>query len=257
MGARPIVARGLSLLASLRLSLGVFGAEQAVVGEMLDEAGQAAEDLGLADVAARVTRLRAKLVGKVEPEAAFRNDGDVWVVRYAGLELRLRDGKGPRYLATLLAAPGREVHVLAFGAGTAAVSPGVGDELAVGGPGGSLDGAPDERARDEYRARLSELRAELDEAELFADTGRAERVRAELEELTTQLAGRFGGRMALSGPAETARKAVTKVLRTQIGKLLEVHPALGRHLRESVRMGTTCVYAPQPAVEWDVAFGAA
>ena len=258
MGARPIVARGLSLLASLRLSLGVFGDEQAVVGEMLDEAGQGAEELGLADVAARVARLRAKLVAKVEPEAAFRNEGDVWVVRYAGLELRLRDGKGPRYLATLLAAPGREVHVLAFGAGVAAeVSSRVGDELEVGGLGGSLDGAPDERAREEYRARVGELRAELDEAELFADAGRAERVRAELEDLTVQLAGRFGGRVALSGPAETARKAVTKVLRTQIGKLLEVHPALGRHLRESVRMGTTCVYAPPTTVEWDVAFGAA
>lgn len=28
------------------------------------------------------------------------------------------------------------------------------------------------------------------------------------------------------------------VLRTQIGKLLDVHPDLGRHLRDTVRMGT-------------------
>ena len=69
-------------------------------------------------------------------------------------------------------------------------------------------------------------------------------------------AGRFGARAQLRGPAETARKAVTKVLRTQIGKLLDVHPALGRHLRDTVRMGTVCVYAPPTPVEWDVAFGA-
>jgi hypothetical protein len=54
------------------------------------------------------------------------------------------------------------------------------------------------------------------------------------------------------GPAETARKAVTKVIRTQIGKLLELHPALGRHLSETVRMGTVCVYAPSSRVDWDV-----
>jgi hypothetical protein len=45
------------------------------------------------------------------------------------------------------------------------------------------------------------------------------------------------------------------VLRTQIGKLLDMHPALGRHLRDTVRMGTVCVYAPPAPVEWDVGFG--
>ena len=53
-------------------------------------------------------------------------------------------------------------------------------------------------------------------------------------------------------PAETARKAVTKVIRTQIGKLLDLHPALGHHLRATVRMGTVCVYAPPTSMEWDL-----
>ena len=257
MQSRPIVARGQSMLASLRSSLGVAGEERTVIGEMLEEAGQCADDIGLADVAARVARLQAKLRKRVEPEAAFRNEGDVWVVRYAGREVRVRDGKGPRYLATLLATPGREVHVLELGAESGErPSPGAEDGLAVG-LGGSLDHSPDERARGEYRERLAELRAELDEAELFADAGRAERLRAELVQLVAQLAGRFGARPAVQGPAEAARKAVTKVLRTQIGRLLEVHPALGRHLRDSVQMGTVCVYAPATALEWGVAFGAA
>jgi hypothetical protein len=56
------------------------------------------------------------------------------------------------------------------------------------------------------------------------------------------------------GPAETARKAVTKVLRTQIGKLLDLHPALGQHLMETVRMGTVCVYAPPTRTRWTVVF---
>ena len=73
----------------------------------------------------------------------------------------------------------------------------------------------------------------------------------------TELAGRFGARSARRGPAETARKAVTKVLRMQIGKLLDLHPALGRHLRDTVRLGTVCVYAPATPVDWNVGFGPA
>jgi hypothetical protein len=176
-------------------------------------------------------------------------------VRFAGQDLRLKDGKGPRYLATLLAAPRREIHVLQFVTPAAPSSPGVHDGLTIGLPGDSLDDAPDERARRAYRARLDDLRSQLDEAERFADSGRAELLRAELDQLVAQLAGRFRTRAVRRGPAETARKAVTKVLRTQIGKLLDAHPPLGRHLRDTVRMGTVCVYAPPAPVDWDVAFG--
>jgi hypothetical protein len=44
---------------------------------------------------------------------------------------------------------------------------------------------------------------------------------------------------------------VTKALRTQIGKLLHDHPTLGRHLAQTVRMGTFCVYAPTTHVTWE------
>jgi len=71
----------------------------------------------------------------------------------------------------------------------------------------------------------------------------------------SQLAQRFGGHAHVRGPAETARKAVTKVLRTQIGKLLDLHPLFGQHLRDSVRMGTVCMYAPRAPMSWDVSFG--
>jgi hypothetical protein len=189
---------------------------------------------------------------------AFRRDGDVWTVRYAGGDIRLKDGKGPRYLATLLAAPGRELHVLELAAMSAPPTPsGAAHGVSIGSLGGSLDDTPDHRARREYRTRLTDLRAELDEAERLGDTGRAERLRVEVDQLVAELAGRFSGRSARRGPAETARKAVTKVLRTQIGRLLDLHPALGRHLRDTVRLGTVCVYAPTTLVEWSVGFGPA
>ena len=99
---------------------------------------------------------------------------------------------------------------------------------------------------------VEELRAEIAEAEEFGDSGRAEQLRGELEFLVAQLAQRFGSRARTRSAAETARKAVTKVIRAQIGKLLDAHPPLGEHLRAAVRMGTFCTYEPGTPTIWEV-----
>jgi hypothetical protein len=250
------VARAQSLLASVRLAARPTPKERDEIAAMLAEAAHTAQEIGLVDVVARTARLGAVVsqARAVRADNVFRQDGEVWTVRYAGRNLRLKDGKGPRYLASLLATPGREVHVLQFVPGAASAPAfGIPEGLSITTSDGGLDDAPDEQARRAYRARIDDLRAELDEAEQFADSGRSARVRGELEQLLAQLGGaRFGARSTRRGPGETARKAVTKVLRTQIGKLLDLHPALGRHLRDTVRMGTVCVYAPNAPVDWDV-----
>src|SRR5262249_21164821 len=154
-------------------------------------------------------------------------------------------------------APGREVHVLQFVAAASPAASAVQEGLTITVPGAACDDAPDERARREYRTRLDELRAGLDEAERRAESERAEPLPSEVQDLVAHLAERFGRRAERRGPAETARKAVTKVLRTQIGKLLDAHPTLGRHLRDTLRLGRVCVYAPPTPIEWDVAFPSA
>lgn len=259
MESPPIVARAQTLLASLELSLAPDAAGRERIAVRIAEAGRVAGALGIADVAARVAHLltRAGDAPAAPHENVFHQDGEVWTVRYGGRDLRLKDGKGPRYLAALLAAPGRELHVLQFVAPAAApraagASAGASEGLSVRAAIDGGEDALDESARRAYRARLEDVRAELDEAEEFADHGRAERLRTEMEHLVAELASSFGRRTARRGPAETARKAVTKVIRTQIGKLLELHPALGRHLSETIRMGTVCVYAPADSVDWDV-----
>jgi hypothetical protein len=257
MRSQATVARAQSQLASVRLSMDLGSAERERTVEMLAQAGQTARQLGLVDVRARVDRLQAKIAGRrAEAAHTFRREGEVWTALYRGRELRLKDGKGPRYLATLLAAPGREFHVLELAAGTSpTVAVATADGLSIGEPGGALDDGPDSRARREYRSRLDEVLLELEEAERFCDGGRTERLRMELDVLKSQLSSQFGTRIRRRGPAETARKAVTKVLRTQIGKLLDLYPALGQHLLDTVRMGTVCVYAPSMPNNWTVLFG--
>lgn len=253
MRARPVVAQAQSLLVAVRLSGELEPAARTRTAAMLAEVEQTARELDLVDVLARVDRLRAKLPRLHAAGAnTLRHEGDVWSVRYAGTSVRVKDARGLHYLAALLAAPGREQHVLQLASlGRTATAAAVGG-TPVAALGMPLDATPDARARSEYGARVGELRAGLDEAERFGDLGRAERLRDELDQLTRELATRYRRRARVSGPAESARKAVTKALRSQISHLLVRHPLLGRHLRDAVRMGTVCVYAPSTRVDWDV-----
>jgi hypothetical protein len=113
----------------------------------------------------------------------------------------------------------------------------------------------DARARDEYRERLAELRAEVDAAEQRNDAIAADRARHELDALETALTEAFGlgGReRRLGDPAERARKAVYNRVRGAISALEAQHAELGRHLAHSIRTGTYCSYRPERSVQWRV-----
>jgi hypothetical protein len=258
MRARPFIAMAQAALVETRLSLDPTAAADATVAATLAEAEQTASELGLRQVRARAGRLREAMTRTRATDVnRFLCEGEIWSVAFRGVEIRLKDGKGPRYLATLLAAPGHDFHVLELAGGTPSTGStrAASEGLAVGRLGG-LEDAPDARAMREYRARLDDLRVEIDEADALGDGARAERLRGELDLFASQVSQRFGSRARTRGPAETARKAVTKVLRTQIAKLLDAHPILGEHLRHAVKTGVFCSYAPDVATSWDVSFPA-
>lgn len=186
------------------------------------------------------------------PEAAtaaeFRRDGEIWTLVYAGRAVRLRDTKGLRDLAALLAHPGRElaVHELA---GSVLRGPAPG--LPTAGDGGIE--LADRTAIDAYRRRLVELQGELDDAADAHDLGRAERARAERDALVDELSAvtGLGGRPRRGGSdLERLRKAVGNRIRQALGRIEDAHPELGRHLRVSVRTGTFCRYQPDREVRW-------
>jgi AAA ATPase domain len=254
MRSRPVVAHAQSLLAAVWLSADPDASMRARALAALGEAEPVARELGLVDVLARTERMRDGLRRRYPAGGnLFRREGDFWTLRYAGSDVRVKDTKGMRYLAMLLASPGRELHVLrlAGAAPPSSLPRGTLRGLTLGGFGQPLDDAPDARARREYRKRLLDLRDELEEAERFGDLGRTGRLRAEIEHLVVQLTMRRSKSGRSNEPAEKARKAVAKALRTQIVKLAAEHRALGRHLSESIHTGTFCVYDPPAPVEWE------
>jgi tetratricopeptide (TPR) repeat protein len=186
--------------------------------------------------------------------------GDYWDIEYGGRTVSIRDLKGLRYLARLFGDPGREFHVLdlvsAENPPPAAESPSARQQRAA------LDHQVvgetlDEQARTAYRRRLSEIELDIEDARSQGDLGRAARAEAEREFLVRELSSAFGigGRSRQTGSAsERARVSVTRALRTAIGRIVEHHQILGRHLEHSVRTGTYCCYAPDPAhpVRWDL-----
>jgi DNA-binding response OmpR family regulator len=195
------------------------------------------------------------------PMRVFRREGEYWTIGFQTEWGRLRGSKGLIYVAHLLRAPGQEFHVLDLIALTRApidgVAPGAGgDDLAVGGLGDAGE-LLDARAKHAYRQRLADLRAELAEAERFADGGRIARIREEIERLAQQLAAAIGlgGRdRRAAAVTERARVNVTRAISDSLKRIREPAPLLARHLDASIRTGAFCAYQPADSsgVPWQL-----
>jgi len=239
--------------------------DQTRAGELLAEARDVAQTLGLTRIAARVDAVpvEAKPAARaaVAGVASLRKEGEYWTVAHGGAAVRLKDTKGLAYLATLLAHPGREFHVLDLGggevgdvAGSASVAAQAGLRASDLGDAGDV---LDANARGAYRRRLDELRDELAEAERFNDSGRAERAREEMEFLAGELArgvGLGGRSRKAASAAERARQNVTRAILAVIRKIADGCPALGQHLQANVHTGTFCRYEPDPRLpfRWEL-----
>jgi len=171
---------------------------------------------------------------------AMTREGEYWTISHAGTTFRLKDSLGLQYLARLMAAPGREVHVLDLAAGGEVATA----ELVDRGDAGEL---LDDEARAEYRARLESLRETLAEAESFGDGARASRAREEIDFLAAELsrAVGLGGRSRRGGSAaERARSAVQRRIKNALVRIEACAPALGAYLNRTVKTGNFCAYRP-------------
>lgn len=262
MGARPWVAHSQDDLARLLLQRNQDGDRSRAEALQLD-ALRTARATGMIALQTRITE---RIDGSTDQSdhasragaGRFRREGEYWIVAFDGATYQLRDSKGMRYLARLLAHPGQEQHALDL-----ARTEDLGDAAQSPQPGLMTDGLGDAGARLDpeakaaYRHRLEELRSELEEAEGFNDSERAARARHEIEFLTDELAAAvgLGGRdRRAASSAERARLSVTRAIRSALARIAEQSPELGRHLDATIRTGIFCSYNPDPRVPmvWEV-----
>lgn len=187
----------------------------------------------------------------------FRREGDFWSVIFDGHTAHVRDLKGMRHLARLLADPGREYHVLDLVAAETGREAQVDSSRAADLPRSALGDAGeilDPRAKDAYRRRLAEIDDDIEQARAIGDTGRVAQADAERDFLVRELAHAFGlgGRERRAASAsERARAGVTRAVRQAITRIGEHHPPLSAHLSRTVRTGTYCAYFPDPRAPAD------
>lgn len=190
----------------------------------------------------------------------FRREGDYWTIAFEGRAVLLRDLKGLRYVARLLADPAREVHVLDLVAAERRTPPESrrGEERESGrSPGLDADVFLDPQAKEAYRRRLAEIEEDIEEAAAAGDEERTVQAGAERDFLIRELARAvgLGGRDRPAGSvSERARASVTRAIRQAMVRIREHHPGLGQHLDRAIRTGTYCAYLPDPRVSeaWEL-----
>ena len=240
-GARPIAAHLRCELARALIGRGAPG-DAARAVELLEVAAGEASALGMVHQVARIVEVQSGLGSRPPPpipsaEAVpvfeLAREGEVWSLSHQQRTVRLKHSRGVEILDLLVRNPGREFHVLELGAPGGAVD--------IGDAGEVLDST----AREAYRQRLRDLEEELREAEGWADAGRSERLRAELEFLQSALAEAvgLGQRSRRSADAsERARVNVQKRIRSAIRRIAEELPALARYLDREIQTGLVVCY---------------
>ncbi|MCC6436676.1 MAG: hypothetical protein IT196_16690, partial [Acidimicrobiales bacterium] len=204
---------------------------------------EAAEIAATAEMERRAAewRDRAAQLDADEPDTApmlvMRPEGRGWFLRYGQLGLHVPASVGLGYVAALVQRPGVEVRAIELtGAAATQVAR---QDLA------------DDRALDQYRRQLRELRQVVEEAEDNADFERAAAARIELESLAgfvQPLLGINGRSRGFTSDEERARMAAQKAIRRAIDRVTLLCEPIGRHLSSSVRTGRYCCYEPVPSV---------
>lgn len=185
------------------------------------------------------SKLSAKPDYPLPAQNSFIREGDLWQVCYAGHSVTLRHAKGLTDIAALLNQAGKEVHCSELMGAAVAHAEGV--------------AVLDRQAKHEYEQKITDLREELEEAELMNNLERASQLNAEYEQLIEHLSNSLGlaGKTRKTGSSvEKARAAVTLRIRGTIKKIASVHEALAQHLSHSIKTGTLCSYQPEKPVDW-------
>jgi hypothetical protein len=258
LGARGFYAHTQADYAAMLIARDEQAQSRAQARSLLRESLTTARELGFVALADRVLVLTKRLGADRDEQTPsdaqrssiacddylFQREGEYWTIAFAGAMVRLRTSKGLALLAILLRRPGVPLRAIDL----------MTDEPSAEGPRRFLlfsDAGEvlDARAKRAYQLRAEQLSEMLEQATGAGDGERAAGAKEELGFVTAELARGvgIGGRpRRAASNLERARVGATRALRAAIGKIGDLHPALGRHLRVTIRTGTTCAYVPDP-----------
>ena len=205
-----------------------------------------------------------------QPEPCDHNcvslDGEYWRITYGGQTTSVRNTMGMRYITFLIGRQGKEVLVSDLYYAINPPESGIVDrvysdmsETRRGEEGLSLGDLGDAgdiltpEGKKRLKAAVRRIQDGIDDAVERGDEEKQAKLEAQQEQILSHIAagsGLGGKSRKASSAIEKVRTSVTKRIKADIKKITETNPDLGRHLDQAIRTGTSCQYAPHPAVDW-------
>ena len=195
-------------------------------------------------------------------ENRFAFAGEVWQVRYRGIERFLNPSDGYLRIAYLLANPGRTFQALEIVAATEVRDAPVVDQAEAEAEGLSVERrgrggdliSPE--VRELYRAQVRDILEEVDDARLAGDEQRVAELDGQIKAITHQLTASTGLRgkpKMFSDHLSASQDAVYRSIHRAIPRLKKAHPALGDHLDLTILRSTVFAYRrPDDEFDWHV-----
>jgi hypothetical protein len=193
-------------------------------------------------VAQRTTSTLTRSEVGTEGSYLFRRENEVWALSFDRTTVHLPDRSGMGHIQELLRRPHTAIE-----AATLAGALNVGMQVALR----EMPSADSETIR-QVRATMKEKQTELDGLSK-KDWARRGELQDEIGKISTylrQIQDNRGQPRKMAGNAQRSRTAVTTAINRARDYIAKHHPSLGLHLRESIRTGTSPIYAPSEVPDW-------
>lgn len=177
-------------------------------------------------------------VAPKKSQYALLNEGSTWRLIFEGKEITVPDSKGIRYLAKLLANPGKIFTALELAHPEAAKERFAQSDLET----------TDTYSLREYRLRLQRIEENLEEARAYDHENEIYQLEEEKDAILKHVSGvsATGGRSRLAGEKERARQAVSKALARATSSV----PMMSSHVHSCICRGQNLVYLKERAFDW-------
>ncbi|MGE0877319.1 MAG: hypothetical protein AB7L13_01685 [Acidimicrobiia bacterium] len=229
LGHRPAY-----VISSAQLGLTLAQRDPARAAALRQSALTEAAELGMDGWVARWSTF-SSVTGGAETATALTpaRHGAGWRFTLGDREALVADSVGVGYLVRLIESAGTEINVLELASGTTWAS------------NATRQAVLDEHALAQYKRRVQQLRAAIDDADDRGDARLSDRLQSELDALTHELAamtGLAGKARSFGDEAERARTSVRKAIRRAVQQLTQADEAIGAVVAARVVTGYACVY---------------